>query len=315
MLTADMLRRLWPDATEAKRAAVVAVAPDVFRQFGLNTPLRVAHYMAQVSHECGGGTIVRENMNYRAARIMTIFGVGRHSAAVTEGEAEQLAHNPRELAERVYGLGNPKKAKALGNINPGDGWRYRGGGDLQLTGRADYARYSKLVGIDLVANPDRIAEPAVAFRTAAAEFVALKCLPAADADDIELVTKRVNGGLNGLADRTVWLRKWKEVLQGFPEDLPPGDNEPINPPRAAELDPAPSAVQSPTVQATTVGGGLGIGAIAYQAWDVIRDAPAGLIDAATKLSQRPGFWWAVAVLAVFAFVFRQKLKKIFREGL
>jgi len=77
-------------------------------------------------------------MNYSAERLMQIFGVGRHSAAVTPAEAERLAHDERAIAERVYGLGNPRKALELGNKEQGDGFRYRGCGLMQTTGRFNF---------------------------------------------------------------------------------------------------------------------------------------------------------------------------------
>jgi putative chitinase len=105
------------------------------QQFGIVTPLRLSHFLAQVLHETGGGTVLFENLTYTtAARVMEIFGVGRHSAAVWPEEVPALLKNPERLADRVYGLGNPKKAAELGNMRPGDGYRYRGGGALQTTG-------------------------------------------------------------------------------------------------------------------------------------------------------------------------------------
>src|SRR5260370_31531035 len=116
------LVRLWPRAPHSTIAAIEAIAETVFNKYGVETPLEIAHCMAQISHECGAGTIVRENMNYSAERIVEIFGFDKlrqrwvHSARVTDEEAEQLAHHPEALAERVYGLGNPAEAKVLGNF-------------------------------------------------------------------------------------------------------------------------------------------------------------------------------------------------------
>src|SRR5262245_52299758 len=138
MITRPMLETLWPRAKAAKIDGILSVAKDVLSAAQINTPLRLAHLMAQISHENGGGTIVRENMNYSAGRMLQIFGQGKHSAAITPQEAATLAGNPKAIANRVYGLGNPKKAKELGNIKDGDGWRYRGNGDLQLTGRLSH---------------------------------------------------------------------------------------------------------------------------------------------------------------------------------
>jgi putative chitinase len=239
------LARLWPRAPSATRAGIAEVADEVFTKYEINTPLRRAHFMAQISHECGAGTIVREDMNYRAERIGQIFGVGVHSAKVTQAESERLAHNPKALAERVYGLGNPKKAKELGNTQPGDGYRYRGNGMLQLTGRASHANMGRKTGFDLEADPEQLEDAAKSFRVAAAEFRALNCLPAADADDVALVTRRVNGGRNGLSERTVWLRKWKMALEGV--------EEPPKRPRGAPAVDAKPLMQSKIAQGSVAG--------------------------------------------------------------
>ena len=248
MLTQDTLRRLWPRAPSSTVAAIARTAENVFASTGINTPLRQEHFLAQISHECGAGTIVRENMNYSARRLMEIFGVGRHSAKITEAEAQRLAGHPELIAERVYGLGNPSKARELGNTQPGDGFRYRGNGMLQLTGRASHRRIGQMVGLDLEAHPELLEDAATSFRVAAQEFVALNCLSAADADDVVLVTRRVNGGRNGLAERTVWLRRWKAVLDGV--------EEPVKAPRAAPSVEAKPLMQSKIAQGGVAGVGL-----------------------------------------------------------
>jgi predicted chitinase len=243
MLTHDILQKLWPHAPEAKIAAIVEIAPLVLSMYGITSPLRLAHLMAQISVENNAGTAVRENMNYSAEGLMKTFGVGRHSAAVTTAEAQRLAHHPEQIAERVYGVGNPKKAKELGNTHPGDGYKFRGGGDLQATGGKAYRHLADVCGIDLYANPNLIADPRVAFRAACAEFQALGCLPFADRDDCPGVTRRVNGGRNGLADRQTWLRKWKIALPQLP-DAEPEPDEPAHEPRGAETPPPKTMAQS-----------------------------------------------------------------------
>jgi len=213
----EALNKLWNKAPTRVRQAVSGVAMDVFEEEGVKTPQEIAHIMAQVSHECGGGTIGRENMNYSAKRIMEIFGVGIHSAKVTVGEAATLANNPKALAERVYGLGNRSKAKELGNTQVGDGYKYRGNGFGQLTGRASHRAMGLRHGIDLEDHPELLEDPAMSFRVAVSEYVKLGVLPYARKDNITMVTRRVNGGTNGLADRTVWLRKWKAELPDIDE--------------------------------------------------------------------------------------------------
>lgn len=163
--------------------------------------VQTVHFFAQIHHESGGFTIGREIMNYTAPRIMQIFGGGKHSAKVTIAEAGRLAGNPWDLAERVYGLGNPKKAKELGNIKVGDGFKYRGGGALQCTGGNDYKKYG---GQRLYDNPELIEGAEFYFSTALKEFDARGIWSLAkdySYSSILSVSKRVNGGTNGLDDR------------------------------------------------------------------------------------------------------------------
>ena len=87
----------------------------LFEEHGITTPLRMGHFLAQALHETGGFTVLRESMNYRADRLVEIFGAHHHSAAVTATEAAKLEGHPEQIAESVYGLGNPRKARELGN--------------------------------------------------------------------------------------------------------------------------------------------------------------------------------------------------------
>lgn len=319
------LSRLWPRAPQSKVAAIADIAEPVFARYGVETTLEIAHCMAQISHENGAGRIVRENMNYRAERIIEIFGYDKvnkkwvHSARVTDEEAEELAHNPEALAERVYGLGNPKKAKELGNTEPGDGYRYRGNGDLQLTGRSAHRRIGKLIGVDLENDPEQLEDPAVSFRVAVAEFVALKCLEPAAADDIVLVTKRVNGGRNGLDERKVWLRKWKTAL--------PGVEEPAMRPRGAEDVPEKTITQSKIARGSTVGivlatieAGRQASQVASEVSSAAREAAdsAGAVVSVTQpLLASASLPWALlafAIVGALAYVLWDRYRKLRDEG-
>jgi putative chitinase len=171
---------------------------------GINTELRLAHLLAQWLHESGGFTVLWEDMNYSASRIMQIFGVGKHSAKVTREEAESLARDGPALAERVYGLGNPKKAAELGNLEPGDGYRYRGFGIGQITGGADHKR---LLGGKTTAQ--------ASINAAIQEWIEKGCNALADADNVVAVTRKINGGTNGLDDREAWLEKTKAACSGI----------------------------------------------------------------------------------------------------
>lgn len=242
----EAITKLWPRAKPSVRAAVIAIHEKEFRAHDMDDPQIIAIFMGQISHECGGGRIIREDMNYSAKRIGEIFGwdpaKGKyvHSAKVTVEEAKQLQGQPQALAERVYGLGNPKKAAELGNTRPGDGFRYRGGGMLQLTGGYNYRNRGAKIGYDLYNNPEQLDNPTISFRVAVAEFVGLGCVPLAKKGDIVGVTVKINGGRNGLSDREVWTRRWQAELRGV--------EEPAWAPREAELDKTPNILQTRTGQ-------------------------------------------------------------------
>ena len=279
------LARLWPRAPHSKVAAIAAVAEHVFAEQGLDSPLLRAHCMAQISHENGAGTIGRESTNYSTpARILEVFGVGHHSAAVRPEEAEQLVHKPEELAERVYGLGNPRKAKELGNTQAGDGFRFRGNGDLQMTGRDAHRRIGKMTGHDLEGDPEQLQDPATAFRVAVTEFVELGCLAPAAEDNAIDVRRLVNGGskkvpvskLNGLNECQVWLRKWKDALDGI--------EEPARRPRAAPQEEAKPITQSTIFKGGIAGGLAGATEVARQATQTVNEVSDATRDVADNAS-------------------------------
>lgn len=190
-----------------------ASSQSLFDQFAISTPLHVAHFLAQVLHETGGGTVLFENLTYRTPeRLLQIFGIGRHSAAIRPGEVNGLIGNPQALAERVYGLGNPRKAKELGNIHPGDGYRYRGAGALQTTGGANYKKMGDLSGVDFHSQPDLIVAPEHVLKPALHAWDLGKLNNAADKNDIRTITRVINGGYNGIAERQQWFDKvWRVV--------------------------------------------------------------------------------------------------------
>ena len=213
----DVVRSVAPKAM-AGYAGAFAEGADLFARYGLTTPLRQAHFLAQVLHETGGLTIGRENMNYRAARILEIFGVGKHSAAVTPTEAARLAGDQPGLSERVYGLGNPRKAKELGNTDPGDGYAYRGNGVMQTTGRGAHQRLGIACGVgDLfVREPSALTSAKYALLPALAEWAEIGGNGLADKNDLRTITRRINGGYNGFADREAWFNKVWPMLRSAP---------------------------------------------------------------------------------------------------
>src|SRR6266849_4094998 len=191
----------------------------LLKQHEINAPNRLAHFLAQMMHECDALRIDWENMDYSAARLVEIFGVGKHSAAVTQEEALQLAHKPAAIAERVYGLGNPRKAKELGNTSPGDGFRYRGGGLLQTTGRANYCEIGKTCGVDLEKQPELLLSAEHALKPGLAEWTSGNLNVFADNNDFLAISKAINlgnprakGTPNGLSSRAEWLARIKPLI-------------------------------------------------------------------------------------------------------
>jgi putative chitinase len=199
-LTVDQLEHLAPNVRSSYRAAF-QTADTVFARYGINdNPLRLAHFMAQILHETGGLTILIENMNYRAERIVQVWPTRFKTVAA----ATPFAHNPEKLANKVYG-------GRMGNTNPGDGFKFIGRGLMQITGRESYENYGGLLNIDLAENPDLAFGDQTCLPIACEEWKAKGCNAFADQDNIRKVTRAINGGLIGLASRQDWLAKTKNI--------------------------------------------------------------------------------------------------------
>jgi putative chitinase len=201
----NTLYNLWPagDALiPGLRDAMAAAAPDVFEKYAFDSSLVIAHFMAQISLECGAGTEVVENLNYNPERIEEVWP-SRFPDLV---DAIPYAHNPRLLANKVYN-------GRMGNApNSNDGWDFRGRGATQTTGREGYAALGKALDLDLLTSPDLVNDPAHFLECGAADFVLCGCLPYAQEDDVIKVTKALNGGLTDLVERENWLARWKAAF-------------------------------------------------------------------------------------------------------
>lgn len=233
--------RLWPHADQkipGLRAGIVASAPSVFASHGMTSPVVVAHVMAQISHECGAGLDVVENLNYTAGRMMQVWPSRFPSMA----SAQPYAGQPRALANKVY---NGRMGNRAGSD---DGWTFRGRGAAQTTGREGYARLAKATGLDLVAQPDLVNDVRHFLACGVADFVACGCRPYAERDDVLGVTRKLNGGTIGLAERKAWLAKWKAALGTAPliwrVAAPPLVPDPSPPPAPSPAAAAPSTVST-----------------------------------------------------------------------
>jgi putative chitinase len=242
----NTLYNLWPNGDEkvpGLRDGIAISAPTVFAKYGpIDSPLLVAHVMAQISHECGAGHDVVENMSYTAERMTQVWPSRFPSVA----SAVPYAHNPRALANKVY---NGRMGNVAGSD---DGYNFRGRGGSQTTGREGYERVRKQTGLDVVNHPEILTDPKHFLECAVSDFVNCGCLPFAKVDDVTMVTKRLNGGTVGLADRINWLARWKSALGAGPIDFTiPGRPAPLKPlPAPPEIKLPPPGQVKPDVAPT-----------------------------------------------------------------
>ena len=184
------------------------------REFDIDTPQRIAGFLAQTSHESGGYTMLSENLNYKAATLaacwpnrFAVLGpdkkpIRENGKLVPTAVANSIAGKPELIANLVYSsrMGN-------GPAESGEGWKYRGRGLKQLTGKDNYARCGHDLGVDLVGNPDLLLEPIYAARSAGWFWKANSLSTFADKGDLEGMTKKINGGLIGIAERKAKYEK------------------------------------------------------------------------------------------------------------
>jgi len=172
MVTLGDLQRICPTTRSQILARYVNALNDVMREFEINTPEREAMFLAQVCHESGGFNYVRE---------------------IASGEAYEGRAN-------------------LGNTQPGDGVRYKGRGLIQITGRKNHEDCGNALGLDLVNNPELLEQPTNAARSAGWFFKKIGGNELSDKGDFKLLTKRINGGFNGMQDRLAYLSRAQEVF-------------------------------------------------------------------------------------------------------
>ncbi len=201
IITPERLQALAP-AIRADRALVYAPALEAALVMGeITTRLRLVHFLAQLAHESGGFRALVENLNYSPEVLLAVFRARVQTLAKAQ---ELVAAGKDAIAEFVYG-----NRPALGNVNPGDGAKFIGRGFIMITGRANYTTYAAMIGQPLLDQPALLENPTYAAQGAAAFWKQNALNALADADDIEGITRIVNGGLNGLADRQQWLARAK----------------------------------------------------------------------------------------------------------
>lgn len=286
-------------------------AGPMFRVAGVTESLELCHIMAQWAQETGGFTVLWESGAYSAQGIMNTFGKGRHSAAVTWDEANEIAALPNRgderafaLFERVYGVGNPHKVAELGNDEPGDGYKYRGFGIQQITGKRDHIAY---LGGDY--------SPMNSIRAALQEWAKKNCRAPALADNCTLVTRKINGGENGLAERKLYLKQAKVIWLDRDDDVP-------------EVETAPPVdvvmAQSRKVQAVTLQDkaaiGVAVTATAPTALGIASTVsetlgPLQQISAMLKEAARDHVLIILLVVAVLVFLGGRLIKNYVREDI
>jgi putative chitinase len=186
--------------------AVISQLPEVMEKFQINTPVRIAHFLSQCGHESGNFKVVNENLNYGAKGLLGIF----KKYFPTEAKALEYERKPEKIANLVYGgrMGNGAEAS-------GEGFKYRGRGYIQLTGKDNYSAFDKVVTEDIVSTPDLVATKYPLLSAAwywNSRKINAVCDQGATEEVVKKVTKLVNGGEIGLADRLKHFKEFHSLL-------------------------------------------------------------------------------------------------------
>ena len=174
-----------------------------FEKFDISTPERQACFLGQCAHESGGFTALSENLNYSASSLCRVWP--KRFPTVTDGQ--NYERNPQKIANKVYAnrMGN-------GDEESGEGFAYRGRGLIQLTGKSNYEACGEAIGVDLVSNPDLVATPEYAALSAGWFWDKNHLNKFADANDMEGLTKKINGGTHGIEDRVARTQLALDIL-------------------------------------------------------------------------------------------------------
>lgn len=204
MITSTQFKKLFPDCAEPD--LWVTAMNEVFPKYDINTNNRIASFVAQCGHESGGWKVFSENLFYSAEGLVKIFG--KYFGPTSGNNPADFAKKPEKIANVVY-------ANRMGNgpATSGDGYKYRGRGPIQLTGKSNYVAFSKDMGVDAVSNPDLVStDKKVALMSAIWFWNKNSLNKLADAGDIKGMTKKINGGFIGLEDR---IKHYNDVLKAL----------------------------------------------------------------------------------------------------
>jgi putative chitinase len=187
----------------AKAGEWIDAINETFEKFDISTPERQACFLGQCAHESGGFTALSENLNYSASSLCRVWP--KRFPTVTDGQ--NCEKNPQKIANKVYAnrMGN-------GDEESGEGYAYRGRGLIQLTGKSNYEACGEALGVDLVENPDLVATPQYAALSAGWFWNKNKLNAYADKNDMEGLTKKINGGTHGIEDRVARTQAAIDVL-------------------------------------------------------------------------------------------------------
>lgn len=205
-LTKDMLRAMLNGNSESDKwyDALVEILP----KYDITTPNRIAGFVAQCAHESGNFKTLEENLNYSEKALKSVFG-RYFGTGGTKRDAAEYARNPEMIANYVYQDEFRSARGKMGNVEEGDGWRFRGRGLKQLTGRNNYTAFGKTVGMTAEEAAEYVATEKGAVESACWFWDTNKLNAIADTGDIVKMTKKINGGTIGLEDRT---QRWEEAL-------------------------------------------------------------------------------------------------------
>lgn len=203
-ITKEQLKAALPHCRPQEIDAFFEPLSEAMEEFEINTPRRMAAFLAQTAHESGNFKQIKENLNYSADGLRKIF-----TKYFKDVDADDYARQPEKIANRVYSnrMGNGDEAS-------GDGWAFRGRGLIQLTGRTNYEHCGQALDVDLISEPGWLETPEGAAWSAAWFWDSRDLNELADAGDIKMITKRINGGFIGLEDR---IEHYETALEALGE--------------------------------------------------------------------------------------------------